>query len=75
MQAIEMDSRIKTTALAVLLIVFGGILGFFLGGTFAANIVAGESPVSDAAVVTLSAIGTGILGAAFGFFICSRMRS
>jgi len=75
MQAIDMESKWRTAAISALLIVAGGIVGFFLGGTFAANLVTGDSHIADAATVALSAIGTGILGAAIGLYACSRMRS
>jgi len=75
MQAISMDNRLRTTMISVFLIIAGGIFGFFLGGTFAANLVAGVNPLSDATVVAFSAIGSGIFGAGFGLYMCSRMKS
>ncbi len=74
MQTLNAGMKMRQAFVSIALIVFGGIIGFFLGGTMAGNMITGDS-VSDVAMVAVSSIVTGILGAGLGLALSIRRNA
>jgi len=71
MQSMNADMKIRQALISIAIIFVFGVVGFFIGGTLAASMVYGND-VSAAATVALSAVGSGVFGAALGLYITTR---